>query len=145
MKKIGKRSPLHLAGWSALLLACLAVTACKDDDTDFDGCTDLSRIDQEIACLDVFDPVCGCDGNTYGNACVAEFMAGVVSWTPGSCPTADCIDPARIDSTVICNFFNNAQPVCGCNGRTYASACDADAQGVVSWTEGACLGFPDPC
>lgn len=37
-------------------------------------------------CGAVFDPVCGCDGNTYGNACEAT-EAGVPASTPGECST----------------------------------------------------------
>lgn len=34
-----------------------------------------------------YEPVCGCNGETYSNACMAE-KAGVTSYTLGSCSEA---------------------------------------------------------
>ncbi|MEE3302125.1 MAG: DUF6174 domain-containing protein [Candidatus Neomarinimicrobiota bacterium] len=48
-----------------------------------DGCIDESKI-SDSPCIEVYDPVCGCDGATYSNSCKA-LVAGVTSWTSGIC------------------------------------------------------------
>jgi hypothetical protein len=32
-----------------------------------------------------YDPVCGCNNKTYGNACAAE-CSGIKKYTKGECP-----------------------------------------------------------
>lgn len=38
---------------------------------------------ESCICIQLFDPVCGCDGRTYSNACFAS--CEVRSFTPGAC------------------------------------------------------------
>jgi hypothetical protein len=62
-----------------IFLIFVPFVSCKKDD----GCVD-ERKKGDYHCLTVYEPVCGCDGNTYGNYCVAE-REGVTSWTEGTC------------------------------------------------------------
>lgn len=47
-------------------------------------CIDPAKVDPARVCTMDWQPVCGCDGKTYGNVCVAE-GAGVQRWTEGEC------------------------------------------------------------
>ncbi len=109
------------------------------------------------ACIDLFDPVCGCDANTYGNGCEAA-AAGVSVAHEGECEppvkdceaNTDCADgeycahPAGgCDLPGKCTAKPDAcpailAPVCGCSGATYSNECHAAQQGESVAHDGPC-------
>jgi hypothetical protein len=170
---------------------------------------------QPEVCTFQYDPVCGCDGTTYGNACsaasagVSVVSDGECSTAPGcqsdadcpvppcacldadgdgscdnTCPTPRCDDgqctfgdPTKLqlgdscggfrpagapdcDSGLFCQFQAGAlcgaadapgecvaipevcadifAPVCGCDGQTYANACEAAGNLAGILDVGAC-------
>tara|TARA_B100000575_G_C22641202_1_gene394898 strand:- start:241 stop:507 length:267 start_codon:yes stop_codon:yes gene_type:complete len=48
------------------------------------ACIDSSLIGNSDECIELYDPVCGCDGITYGNYCLAD-SSGVASYVAGEC------------------------------------------------------------
>ena len=114
----------------------------------------------DLLCSTLVDPVCGCDGVTYDNACKAD-KAGVVVDHEGACgssgacggaagttcPTGSVCDKPEgacaADAAGVCRPVPAScpatnDPVCGCNGTTYTNACVADAAGVTIASQGAC-------
>jgi hypothetical protein len=60
----------------------LGATACQPPAN---SCIDPTKIDAEAICTMQYEPVCGCDNQTYSNPCHAE-KAGVTSFVQGPCP-----------------------------------------------------------
>ncbi|MEM6954352.1 MAG: Kazal-type serine protease inhibitor domain-containing protein [Myxococcota bacterium] len=123
------------------------------------------------ACPAVEAPVCGCDGQTYSNACVAAAF-GVSADYEGACepdgvgeacgglaglscaPGLRCDYSAHegcgldyegvcvVDEAHACS--REYWPMCGCDGVTYSNDCARIAAGVVLDHEGACEVQPEP-
>lgn len=110
-------------------------------------------------------PVCGCDGETYLNACNAESM-GVSILAEGACPQVlslvECVDNQDCQENEFCSFELGAcdasssernggvctakpeactdvyTPICGCDENTYNNECEATLAGVSILAAGEC-------
>ena len=109
-----------------------------------DDCISQVRVACPPSVANVFAPVCGCDGVTYKNECIA--LNSVTKFVKGECgkkgndpaPDDDCKGkPVKKTCT---SLF---EPVCGCDGQTYANACTAEAAGVKRFKKGECGGKGD--
>lgn len=114
------------------------------------------------ACPAVIDPVCGCDGRTYGNDCErqiarvskrhdgeceaqAKLCGGIAGLPCGAgeaceypaamCQVADLAGQCVPRPEVCPTVF---EPVCGCDGQTYGNDCELLRAGAAKAADGAC-------
>jgi hypothetical protein len=140
---------------------CLYTPAAQCGRADAPG--NCTKIPKGQACDAVYDPVCGCDGKTYGNDCEASIAGASIDHT-GACGSsaATCggITGQKCATGYFCNYSANmacgiadaqgtclktpdactdeVAPVCGCDGKDYVTACTANAKGVSVAYTGAC-------
>ncbi len=114
-----------------------------------------------VSCTSDFEPVCGCDGETYSNRCAANAASvSIAAEGPCDAPAMECgPELAQCPMGMFCERTLEAScdesmrgrcreiptscppdesPVCGCDEVTYANRCEAKAAGVSISSEGDC-------
>ncbi|XP_033741266.1 turripeptide Lol9.1-like isoform X2 [Pecten maximus] len=98
-----------------LLAVCISATMA-DEGTEGD---------RACACQMIHKPVCGADGETYGNDCMRK------------CNNVRLLHNGKCEKD-LCVCTMDYKPVCGDDGETYINDCDRECKGVVLVHDGAC-------
>ena len=68
-----------------LITSLIFIFSCSSEESEEIECIDETKIDELALCIEIYEPVCGCNGITYPNICYASSFGGVTSFIDGAC------------------------------------------------------------
>lgn len=112
---------------SIILLTTYTIQT-KQKLTGYDILLNETRFDcNAVECTNHYIPICGVDGYTHTNSCIAQCVYGVRKARNGAC-----------DKDALCNCSFVYAPVCGANGSVYENICYLECNNVKKIRDGKC-------